>query len=926
MTIALIGIPNAQGVASTSTVVFRTDPTAFTFGDQFLVQATIPVDGKNIPDLYHPDTGERCDMLPVSRDVNGLADMHQLVCRHTVIDPNQNSIEFTTNPVVPKQFPTAQWDSEDFSNLTIQIHTTSSVVFSARLGDAMFRKTWRAGQFVDEREYFIRSTGASGQKGPGVRFFVDRQINRVVNIYFIIENTMWTPSVANLSAPDPDGTGEVFYSKITMANIPTNYFPVQMEIEQPSSNTPAGEIVKPETLPGFTGPEQLMELGSENLYAFTFRHATVTTAKATAIGQFVGYGFPQSGTYNVYTGKGYGASRNYGVDFGAPGIDHEGTAGTGLASTLERDATQIAYLRSQIIGGGGQGAGNPFFNLPRSGSYYPYGPENIRDAGEAGVELFGLGSLHGEGFRIALLRLKHTMQRHSTGLCDPSTGEQVTMEQLVALKGIGLSPWAQNRRTDSLSERWNNELPINLRQGYVDSPEWNTNGASGNSDIRPNRAIAQEGKAWNQPTKLFEGTTADDIPWEMQRRRQSEFKNFSRPHNKGDSDHQARYFGALDPLAYGANLGVAKHLIIKEGIYAQRAVSRYSPDPAFDDMNGPYYKAVCSLQERIDMIVDNSKQNWAGYGDGTGSGTSLNRGSGMIAYCVANGYRFTASGSTYRNNTDAWISKYVEAYDLTVTPYGLGIRHDANSYQANGQDGQDFALQIYPASNDVGATDVGAKSGAFPLDDNIVALPGQTGIVYETGSGYHLSCMQTFQPGYANHGVAALMLAAVQPGSANWTSLRKSVTFVEAMYDTARKPGQMRPPSVFPASMGSAGTADAPDALPTQWYFNPAEFSGAGTRFNPEWDSRALFLMSEAMLIADAEGDAATLAKHYQYLKEFMDIPVGTTQNVIDAVYSPNHWNGESQAQVYQSEYLRSRYGALLGVLNGLRNKGSIAA
>lgn len=925
--------PYAPGVEKTTTVVYYNDPVAFGVGSQHLIQANIPVEGK-LPILYHPDTGQKCDLIPVTRTVYGNPDLYQVVVRHTVTDPNQNTITLTTEPTVEKVDTGPQFATVNMDNLTVAIATTAGVTFRGRLGDGILKKVWRTGNWVDEREIWVRSTGASGQKGPGIRFFIDRRADQTIKVQFIIENSCVVPTLSSLSNQDPESTGPIFYSQINFENIPSTWFVVQDEVEFPWSTTSSNLIIKPENVLGGSGPEQMFPLGGEWGFGYTFRSSLSNTVKAKAIGSFVGYGYPKSGDYNVFTGRGYSAGRSFGLDISDSRIDYEVSAGTGLQATIGRDDAHLSYVKGLIATGSPEGAGqnSPFFAQSRVGSYFPWGPTNLRDAGEAGVDLWGTGGLHGSGFRVSFLRLRLTMQRHYSGIVHGNTGDLISNEDLVAIKGIGLNPWQRTLRGGEVgSERWIGEAPCFIRKGYTTSAEFS---AHAGGDEPAARAIGQDTHPWCQPATIG---TANTINPDVRKIHTTEWADGGTyppfAPNKAEANHHARYFGAVEPLAYGANMGFAKFLAIREGVYFQHCYSRRAVDPAFSAMNPVYFKAISSMQESINVITSNGKLNWAGFKEANRSSTSQNRGNGMLDHCVASAYRFSDPGSKYRTETDEWISKAVETFEKVATTYGATLRNDAFDSDANQPTATGFSIQLYPASDKLGVTDMSNRQGAFPLDNLIRTLPLQEGITYETGQGFNTSHVQTFQIGYRHFGMTDIALACIEPNTDLWNRIRNlTQKFTTYMFNYARRSGQPAPPSMVLITEGAGGVSDAPgtgqgpwpggEVRPGEWYFDRNTIIANGVIFTTDWNFRCLITICNEMLMAFDSSDLVSVGQLYQFIKDFFGVPSGNVDSVVNLAFS--QYNGESNVQVYWNEYLRSQFGYVIGTLKGLKAKGVI--
>lgn len=958
MALILAGSGGDPEVEQTTTIAYKfnaEDQSAFTPGTKHLIQASIPIEpGTLVPQFYHPTSGLLCDMIPMSWNPIGKPDMYQLVCEHTVVG-SETEVTFTTQPGVAKIDPGIRYATADLSGLTVNVRTTASgLVFTGSVGNAIQKRVWRSGNYVDEREFWVRTSGPSGEEGPGVRFFVDRRSDGAIVIRLINENSLWDPQTANLTGVDPRGTGEVFYEDIYLTAVPTGYFPVACELDESHSSLATGVLVKPENVFGGSGNEQLLPHGQDYPHAFVLRHGSIDTVRGNSIGRFVGYGFPRAGDYTVYKGRGYGGSRLPGINFADARIDHEGQPGTGLQNTLARDTQHLndirGYLQNNTVN-------SLYFPLARQGYFRPYGQNNIEQGGGADVNLFALGSLHGEGFRIADLKLRHVMQRHSSNLVDCNNGDLVDAEKLVELNGNGLMPWRMYHRCRSRSEKWNNEMPCFLPFGYTQSSNFDP---QGNSDILTARAFGQESKPWNQAA-----TVADryNLPASIHQQRLA-----LNSHQNGDpiigpeADHHSRYFNFVDTLAYGANLGFAKFLAMREGVYAQRCLTRFKHDPAFDNINGAFFKTSGSLQESIDEINLQAKPNFAGaVGPANASGTFRDRGDGMMAYCVATGNRFAEPGSRYRMNALAWLDKWAECIKLTATPYGVTARNDTRTglIQYGGSSFVDpFGLLAYPGSDDlIGDYDGINRENALPCDETLSLAanpfpfpppaPANEGYISEAGSGLLFSVQQSYMPCYVHFGSVACMMSIAVPGSTAWTDLECALKYLDYMYLYGRASGESSPFAWAIISEGGAGAEDTPgtgqgpwpgdDIRPGSWKFNPGEFA---TTYNSEprdyvngvypaykiprsLDNRQLVLMAQTMWAMHEKGDTTALARMLQNAKDFAGVPAGTLDDLIGALFTG--YNGEAQAQIYQNEYLRSEYGSMIATIEGLRELGAIS-
>lgn len=943
MGMLLAGSPSAPAAEKTSTVVYKfdsEDALALPIGHEILIQATMPLAPKAaVPELCHPVSGERCDVIPMAWDATGQPDMFQIVSRH-VVDGTEPEITFTTQPAGGAVDPGIQYLDTGFGGVTFTKVTTSGVVFSLQVADMVQKRVWRTGNFCDEREFWGRMTGPLGEKGPGIRLFLDRRADWTALFTIFVENTLWTPTTANLTGVDQDQTGEVFYDQLYFDGLPVNHHAVEMEIEEAHQDISIGTLVKPENTLEGSGNEHLLPIGAEYPHHFVVRRANVFSAAARSIGKHAGYGFPYAGDYHVGAARGYGSSRLPGMDFTDSRIDHEGYAGTGLANTLARDQAKVDALRSDIQ----NGIGNwQTFAQARNGYFFPYGFKNIVGVGGVDVNLWSLGSLHGTGFRISHISLTHFMQRHSSGIVNSINGDLITAEDLRDLNGNGKSPWGLYKRAWSKSQKWNNAPPPFLRFSYTQHPNYND---FGDTNIQSARAIAQEGHSW-----CFPSTRPDrnDLPSKAHEQRLAENSHQSGdPYIKPEADHQSRYFGFVNVLSYGANRGWAKYLAVKEGVYAQRCESRFELDSEYSSMNGAYYRTSSSMQECINEINLQGKPNYGGSVAASGvEETSRNRGDGMMAYCVADGFRFsdpnTVEGAAARGRAAAWLDKMAECYSLTLTTYGVGRRNDGTAVELvyDNPYSSSAGMLKYPLHDGpIGDTDIPAREGALPLDDLVYDpnLPAGYGWVEDTGSGANFSLGQGFQACFLNGGVIAAFSAIAQPGSYAWTAMQCSLDFLPYMYQFARASGELRPFNWAIVSEGSGGVGDAPgvgqgpwpggDIRPGSWKFNSEDYDPAVPYSIPHLlDNRQLLLMSQTMLAMHDSGDTAGLANMVQYAKDFAGTPAGDLDDLLDAMFGATgtNYNGESIAQKYQDEYRRCEFGSIISTVKYLRSIGAIS-
>lgn len=901
-------------------------PGLFAAGDKMLVAAPFAIDpGEAAPVFYHPVTGEKADLIPAAYTRDGDADLHQLVCQHTV--NGSNHIEFTTHPVVPKVDPGAQFMDLDLDDWTIHIPTTSGVLFSARLGDGDLKRVWRAGNWVDEREFWVRSTGAGGEKGPSVRFFIDRRADHTIHPTIIIENSLANPLGAYLDGVDPDATGEIFYERAYFTGRPLGYQMFAVDGDLPSQDTANGVIVKPENVLGGSGPEQLWPMGAEYTWHFVLRSGAVSAAKALAISQYHGYGMALSGSYGIHTRRGFGASRYFGMDTTDSRINHGSYGLTGLASTMERERVQLELLQGQRLAGTGNSY--PEWVSPRVGMFHPYGVKDTVAEGGAGVDLYSIGAMVPDGYRQSQIRDQHISMRHFSGMVHAVTGDEVTPEDLVAANGNGKSPWLITPRTQAEWEAWNHEKPCFIRPAYLSSPLYNQNG---NDGVLPGRALGQDTHPWNSSST---GVDRNALPAAAQDMRISEMAGtWDNGYMHMDGDHRSRRYGCLETLAWGANRGYAKRKLIKEAVQCQHEQNRFELDTAFDaiNKNNQHYAPVGNLQSMIDAITVSGLHQSGGTG-----GASMNRGNGMLSHMAAVGLRLSPPGSTYRTNYGAWLDKFAEALWEICTTYGCSARNDASGWLANGGAGLAQALQKFPGQDaELGPTDLVNRTGAVPHDLTIQnTYPEST----TSNPGYHVSLEQAFQPGMLHIGVADNLLAGAIPETLTYTRLKLSIKFFQFMWRYGRNAGQNRPCSHVIVSEGAGGVADMPgvgqgvgasgELQPGAWHFNPGVMTPGpygGPIMTPDWDSRQLLLLCQSLMVNLEEGNSEDLNETLGWAFEFFGVQTGLIEDLISAAMEDFSIQESDSSSPYLSEYTVVRHGAVAATLEGLRETGAITS
>ncbi|MBL4771900.1 MAG: hypothetical protein JKY61_12355 [Planctomycetes bacterium] len=921
-TVTIVSNDGAGGAEETVVVSYY-EPSGmtaglFATGDEILVAATFAIDpGQLPPTLYHPTTGEKADLVPVAYDKYGQSDLHQLIGRHTV--NGSNHIEFTTHPVVPKVDTGPQFLAVDLDDFTVRINTTEGVVFSARLGDAAEVEAWRVGNLVDEREFWIRSTGAGGEKGPGVRFFIDRRADFTIHPSIIIENSLFNPISANLSSVDADATGEVFYESITYDGRPLGHQMFSVDSDLPSQDTANGVMVKPENVLGGSGPEQFLPNGSEYTWHYVLRSSNVSGTKAKAIAQYHGYGQALSGTYGMHNRRGFGASRYFGMDTTDSRIAHGAYGLTGLASTMERERVMLGNLQGERLAGTGNRY--PDWVVPRQGMWHPFSVQDTVGVGGNGIDLYSPGAMVPDGYRQSQIRDQHLSMRHYSGMVNAQDGSEVTAEDLMGANGNGLSPWMFTPRTQSLTEAYLHEKPCFLRPKYTTSALF----ASQTSNNRQAaRALAQDTKPWNEPSTLPD---VNVIPAAVANMRIPELISTS---NRGfmcmDADHRSRRFGCLETLVWGANRGYAKRKLIKEAVQCQLTQNRFALDPAFNNINANQdvsFAPVGNLQVMIDRIAASGLHQSGGVGGG-----NMNRGNGMLAHMAALGHRISPPGGTYRTNYLPWLDKFAEAVWEICTTYGCSARNDATDWLAqSGQLGQ--SLQKHPGRDTyLGATDLAGRKNAVPLDLTIANTHPSTTI---SDAGHHWSLEQTFQPGYLHYGVTDNLIAGAIPGTLAYTRLKVSVKFLQFMWRHSRNPGQRLPCSHVMVSEGAGGVSDIPGAgqaahasgelQPGAWEFPRFNISGP---FNPNWDHRQLLLMAQSMMLHVEEGNATELEETLGWAFEYFDVQTGDLDDVLTEAFDRFSIQTSDSSIPYASEYNVVQNGAMIATLKGLRETGAI--
>lgn len=906
----------------TTTVLFKWDSRdtavddrlAFPVGHSLLVQTTFPIDpDKPAPVFYDAYSGVKCDLIPVAYTKDGKADLHQLVCLHTlslddIVDEYTGQATFTTKPTLPKRDTGPLWLGTDLGEMEVTIPTPVGVTFTAKFRDAQKIKTWRNGNFVNETEWWGRSEGPNGELGPGVRWFIDRRADETIWVTIKPENTLFNPTKANLTQPDPTATGPLHFSSIDIQHNTPGLWLVYADGYAPSMRLDGngGSLVRAENICGGSGPEQLLAAGHEDIFHFVLRSARSNTIKAKSVGAYVGYGIAKSGDYAVGKRRGYGVARYYGMDHTGSRVAHKHGTSVGRKNCITRDRKYTQTILQQITTGG-RGNG---FDIPSIGRFHPFSASNPIAAGQFQVELLPTGSYMGFAYRGYQARHRATMQRHPSGLVHAVTGKQVTIEDLVAANGNGKMPWNMvYRAADSQSEGWNNEPPCNLRASYYDAKLKHLY----SNDIRRERALCYEGHPWNRPT-----TCSGEQARPMYASDIIEFGQHA-GYRKYEGNHHARMTGTLEPLVWGANRGWAKHELAKEANYAKLRYSHVplDMDGALGRMHGPYFLALGNMPHAIALCSRPGKAHMAGSG-----GRAMNRGDGMMLHLIAAGLRLAAPGDPVRESYGEWVGVLADLYDLVSNDYGVTTRTDANDYLANQPLATGYALLAYPAST------YALGSTAFPLDTAIKALPNQHGVPRTPGA--HWSHVQGFQICYCGYGVTDHLLAGVPTNTPEWNKLAKSVEFINSMYTHGRVPGESRPPSHTIVSQGSNGVLDPPGtgqprnpdgttrAVP--WKFEQVAFTdpkagGAPIRFTPDLNFRSLILMAQSTLVAQEAGNLALVGRLVRFLKEFAGAP--TVQQATYSLFAG--YNGEEAAYPpYFYEFMRCEYGAAIDVLEGV--------
>lgn len=615
-----------------------------------------------LPAVWNKATGEACEVFPVAYTEGSRVDWIQVVgpAFHTT-DLDVDGIEYgyetwtTEPPANPLPSPFAAW-SVDMTGFAMRIETHAGVVFTATLSGTPV-ETRLNGATMREERHFARFLGPAGEKGPGLtiwlRFLGDKPCAEMA---VLIHNNLWRPTNQYLYQPDPDVTGEVWFDEINFLTVPG--FLVACDGDAPHQDTAALKFVKD------AGKPQLIPNGQSIMeHYILYNGGGMTSAEAQAKGRMMMSGGAIGGGLAAHMEPGWGPESQT-----LPDHAHAQRSYPQNNPTYFGRRAFLAYRRtvhSQMDSDRKNGTGNSGyeFSSPAYGYWHAWGVRAMGAGSGERVFFSYTGDLTNYGFRECRMGATYGVQRAPTSIVNPDTGDEVTMEDLVAASGDGKCPWVFTFRAQGIAEM-SSWCPHWYRPSQKDDP-------NKLYYITKARYIGQDGYSWNQEPAdplfplfklqrcLEEPLAGDD--------------NYGGTWQAPEGDHSGRHWHPMHCLAWGQNYGWAMHLIRIEGLHMQRACQRFamSSNPP-SGFNNVFFIDSVNYPRVAQRMV--GREEWGGYDNMT-----RQRGHAMALKAVVAMLRLMDPDDPRRANCEAWVLAWSRDAALVCTRYGVGETFDHNN-------------------------------------------------------------------------------------------------------------------------------------------------------------------------------------------------------------------------------------------------------
>jgi predicted RecA/RadA family phage recombinase len=605
-----------------------------------LAQAVVPIDPTSGALPQFGIDGQRADVFPVTRMHDGRVDAVQVV---GPCDGSGSSLLLIGGAALPG---TDQWDAVDLSGLTADClidgvaGTVSATLLSTQVEQI------RDGRYIDEVLWFSRVVIPGGSPALGTDrvlgfwTFVTRRADLGVQLAVVALNDLFDPSVDNgdsVYEEHPEVNGHVHVEQILLGNLPSGYELVAT-YEDASMDAAALEFLVRET-----GETHLIA-ARQNLVRHYALVPAGTSAEAADLDRFGGYCYAASGPYSVHSRRWFGASRDY-----VPAYGPSYTRGDemGRAAALQWAADQLADVSSAAVAGTASGG----FARARTGWFHPYGPTGASAAGGTLIHLRHGTQFAPDEWRATRLQLDYSLQRHAIGITNPTTGRFVTAPELAAANGRapGSMPFALYFN-EGAYKRW---FPHFVGADTQDS-----------SNPSPNPLLLRpSARPWNTAAlPVHEDVERVDI-------------FLDNDENPYEAPHEARWSQCLYPLAYAANLGLAKWLLRRSAAHYEACLTPidYGVHPTGAHIVNPFTAQSQGCAAIRQELIDAGREGWGGSQLSNEHFIQLYRGTGEYTVGIAEAARFEPDAAR-RAELLTWAEEMSLTADYILSDLGVGAR------------------------------------------------------------------------------------------------------------------------------------------------------------------------------------------------------------------------------------------------------------
>lgn len=817
-----------------------------------------------------------CDVFPASINRDGLVDSVQVVGPA----PNTGQAIFTVGSDNPQAINGIQYTDVDLGGMRVVTRASNEEDFIAEYpppGAAGFVRFERRGRYwLEEDTRFSRMLSPNPlERGPGVTWNVDRRPGCIL-LNLIIHNNLYTPDAATLHATDDVASSTFWFESMELAGIPAGFGVVEAEVadnSQDLNRTVGGQprpwIVRPEpdgVLPGING-NHAQPAGCNFMRRWVLYDTSVwTREEAREFGRLAGYACAVAGDNAVSARPFYGPNVTFVPDQLSP---RRQFAPQGQNVLIGR-AASIAYERQLLLPQIAAVQNNTVsfsagHEVPRSGYWFPFGSPRFASSGGNGITPIYDANWTRSGWRFAALRAEFNFQRAPIGVVSefplpssPLVGQQVQAEDLVAANGGEFFPYDHNPFPAA---------PSQIEFWFL---HWQRSTFPGNGGL--DTRITNESRVFNNP-RIVNGN-------EVRRLTEQRIFQFDRLSGQAveppETAHYTRLDGRLEALAFGANIGWARHQLRMSGAHIRRVYTRHKHNTPQGFNNGFNRNNYDMQFFRTDYVTGMMTDGV----DRTGWGIFMwerSRGNSFRANALE--ARLLRNDEKVKEYIQLWGEEASRSLEAAVTSYGCGDSFfKFNSFffdndSALGNDDGNFpeSIERWGVHDPVNRT--GALPGNIPGND----VPDQDWRAHQSWMDFFLSL-----------GVQMAASSISGTSGPQYDRMRRSTeNIVTAMWrefpNGARNPGDPLPPAYDISSTGSSRSMDPPLLIPHAWRFTLV----GGTQNFPEFlDERAMLSYTWAWRQAREAGDTALGDELRGYIAMFFGLPTtATSEQILDAAY-----------------------------------------